>query len=144
MASADACHGHWLYSPSVAQVGNWNPWNTSGDIWLGLFVQLSLVFAWIIYEIWYATHRNTSVGQVQADAAGDSTATFLLLLVCAGLARLGALQWWFYYSTVRLCNRCLLIANSRYQQRCREALLFRQRICLSIFYRLFLRARRVL
>ncbi len=71
------------------------PWAASGDIWEGLFVQLVFVFAWIIYEIWYATHRNTSIGQLQADTAGDLTVAFLLLLAGAAWITIDALPWWF-------------------------------------------------
>ncbi|HYU11812.1 MAG TPA: hypothetical protein VEK82_04495 [Stellaceae bacterium] len=71
------------------------PWQAPGDIWIGLFVQLILVFLWMMYEIWYTTHRNTSVAQLQADAAGDITMALALVATGAGLVAEGSVPWWF-------------------------------------------------
>jgi hypothetical protein len=71
------------------------PWRAAGNIWIGLFIQLLLVFAWMLYEIWYTTHRNTSVTQLQADAAGDITVALALIAAGAGLVAEGGVPWWF-------------------------------------------------
>jgi hypothetical protein len=67
----------------------------NGNIWPGLFVQLLFVFFWIIYEIWYATHRNTSIAQLQADAVGDIVVVLLLVIICATVVSNSGPRWWF-------------------------------------------------
>ena len=41
------------------------------------------------------THRNTSVAQLQADAAGDITMALALVATAAGLVAEGNVPWWF-------------------------------------------------
>jgi hypothetical protein len=36
-------------------------WHTNTNIWAGISVQLMCLIAWLIYEIWYTTHRKAAV-----------------------------------------------------------------------------------
>jgi len=65
------------------------------DIWAGMFAQLFSTLIWVIYEIWYSTHRNTAVTQLQADAWGDFATTFALAFALGVLYDQSTIPYWF-------------------------------------------------
>ena len=67
------------------------------NIWPWVSLQLVLVLFWLIYEIWYTTHRNTSGGQLQADVAGDMLVAFAMIAYIGyNIGSSSPLSWWFF------------------------------------------------
>jgi hypothetical protein len=56
-------------------------WHTNTNIWAGISVQLMCLIAWLIYEIWYTTHRNAAVYDLQLDAAVDISVLIVIMLM---------------------------------------------------------------
>ena len=83
--------GYFFFPPLRAQVTL--QWQTTGDIWPGISVQLMCLIAWLIYEIWYTTHRNAAVYDLQLDAAVDLGVLIVLMLIVGGMINTGELRW---------------------------------------------------
>jgi hypothetical protein len=84
--------GYLFFPPLRAQVTL--PWQTTANIWSGISVQLICLIAWLIYEIWYTTHRNAAVYDLQLDAAVDLSVLIVMMLLVGGMINAGEL-WWF-------------------------------------------------
>jgi hypothetical protein len=90
--------GYVFFSPLRAQVTL--PWQTTSDIWAGIWVQLMCLIAWLIYEIWYTTHRNAAVYDLQLDAAVDLSVLIALMLMVGGMINARELPWFIVVPTV--------------------------------------------
>ena len=84
----------YAFFSSLRSPMSW-PWNAPTEVWLGITLQLALMIVWLGYEIWYTTHRNASVYDLQVDAAVDLGMTLALALVMGVAIHAGKLQWWF-------------------------------------------------
>lgn len=69
------------------------PWHTAANIWAGIAVQLMCLIVWLIYEIWYTTHRNAAVYDLQLDASIDIVILILTMLVVGGMIEAKNLLW---------------------------------------------------
>lgn len=90
--------GYLFFPPLQAKVTL--PWQTNSDIWAGISVQLMCLIAWLIYEIWYTTHRNAAVYDLQLDAAVDLGVLIVITLVVGGMISAGELRWFILVPTV--------------------------------------------
>jgi hypothetical protein len=99
--------GYFLF-PSLRVPVSW-PWHAAPELWAGITVQLVCTIVWILYEIWYTTHRNSSVKQLQTDVVGDLTTTLSLLLIFGASLNARTLQWWFL---VPLCGALIDLFQS--------------------------------
>jgi hypothetical protein len=90
--------GYLFFPPLRAQVTL--PWQTTGDIWAGISVQLMCLIAWLIYEIWYTTHRNAAVYDLQLDAAVDLSVLIVIMLMVGGMINAGELPWFILVPTI--------------------------------------------
>jgi hypothetical protein len=84
----------YVFFPSLRSPMSW-PWDAPPDIWLGICVQLIMMLVWLLYEIWYTTHRNAAVHDLQLDCAVDLVVALALMLVMGATIVAGKLQWWF-------------------------------------------------
>jgi hypothetical protein len=89
--------GYLFFPPLRARVTF--PWQTS-DIWAGISVQLTCLIAWLIYEIWYTTHRNAAVYDLQLDAAVDLGVLIVIMLLVGGMINAGELRWFILVPTI--------------------------------------------
>jgi hypothetical protein len=90
--------GYVFFSPLRAQVTL--PWQTTSDIWAGICVQLMCLIAWLIYEIWYTTHRNAAVYDLQLDAAVDLGILTVIMLMVGGMISAGELRWFILVPSI--------------------------------------------
>jgi hypothetical protein len=72
----------------------------TSDIWAGISLQLMCLIAWLIYEIWYTTHRNAAVYDLQLDAAVDLSVLIVLMLMVGGMINARELPWFIVVPTV--------------------------------------------
>ena len=82
------------FFPALRSSITW-PWLAPIEIWVGIVVQMALLIVWILYEIWYTAHRNTSVTQLQTDAFGDLAIAISLSFFLGASITGGTLHWWF-------------------------------------------------
>ncbi len=75
-------------------------WHTNTNIWAGISVQLMCLIAWLIYEIWYTTHRNAAVYDLQLDSAVDISVLVVIMLMVGGMINAGELRWFIVVPTV--------------------------------------------
>jgi len=87
-----------FFPPLRAQVTL--PWQTTADIWAGISVQLMCLIAWLIYEIWYTTHRNAAVYDLQLDAAVDLGVLIVIMLMVGGMIATRELRWFILVPTI--------------------------------------------
>jgi hypothetical protein len=90
--------GYLFFPPLRAQVTL--PWETTANIWAGISVQLMCLIAWLIYEIWYTTHRNAAVYDLQLDAAVDIAIMIVVMLIVGGMINAGKLRWFVLVPTI--------------------------------------------
>jgi hypothetical protein len=76
------------------------PWQTAANIWAGISVQLMCLIVWLIYEIWYTTHRNAAVYDLQLDSAVDIAVLMVIMLVVGGMINAGELRWFILVPTI--------------------------------------------
>ena len=76
------------------------PWQTAPGIWAGISVQLMCLIAWLIYEIWYTTHRNAAVYDLQLDSAVDIAILIVIMLMMGSMINAGELRWFFLVPTI--------------------------------------------
>jgi hypothetical protein len=76
------------------------PLQTTSNIWAGIAVQLMCLIVWLIYEIWYTTHRNAAVYDLQLDAAVDLSVLIVIVLVIGGMINAGELRWFIVVPTI--------------------------------------------
>jgi hypothetical protein len=76
------------------------PWHTAANIWAGISAQLMCLIVWLIYEIWYTTHRNAAVYDLQLDSAVDIAVLMLIMLVVGGMINAGELRWFILVPTI--------------------------------------------
>jgi hypothetical protein len=76
------------------------PWQTTANIWAGISVQLIFLIAWLIYEIWYTTHRNAAVYDLQLDAAVDIAVLIVVMLIVGGMISARELRWFILVPTI--------------------------------------------
>ena len=58
------------------------------------------LIAWLIYEIWYTTHRNAAVYDLQLDAAVDLSVLIVIMLMVGGMINAGELPWFILVPTI--------------------------------------------
>jgi hypothetical protein len=75
-------------------------WHTNTNIWAGISVQLMCLIAWLIYEIWYTTHRNAAVYDLQLDAAVDISVLIVIMLMVGGMINAGEMRWFIVVPTI--------------------------------------------
>jgi hypothetical protein len=75
-------------------------WQTNTNIWAGISVQLICLIAWLIYEIWYTTHRNAAVYDLQLDAAVDIGVLIIIMLMVGAMINAGELRWFVVVPTI--------------------------------------------
>jgi hypothetical protein len=63
-------------------------------------VQLTSLIVWLVYEIWYTTHRNAAVYDLQLDSAVDIGVLIVLMLVVGGMINAGELRWFILVPTI--------------------------------------------
>jgi hypothetical protein len=68
-------------------------WRADAGIWQGISVQLICLILWLVYEIWYTTHRNAAVYDLQLDAAVDLAVLIAIALLVGVLIEAGELRW---------------------------------------------------
>jgi hypothetical protein len=90
--------GYFFFAPLRAQVAL--PWETTANIWAGISVQLMCLIVWLIYEIWYTTHRNAAVYDLQLDAAVDIAILIVVMLIVGGMINAGELRWFILVPTI--------------------------------------------
>lgn len=90
--------GYLFFSPLRAQITL--PWQTTANIWAGISVQLMCLIAWLIYEIWYTTHRNAAVHDLQLDAAVDLGVLIVMMLMVGGMITAGEVRWFILVPTI--------------------------------------------
>jgi hypothetical protein len=76
------------------------PWHTGTEIWAGISVQLMCLIVWLIYEIWYTTHRNAAVYDLQLDSAVDIAVLILIMLMVGAMIHAGELKWFILVPTI--------------------------------------------
>jgi hypothetical protein len=89
--------GYLSFPPLQAQLTL--PLQTS-DIWAGISVQLTCLIVWLIYEIWYTTHRNAAVYDLQLDAAVDLAILIVIMLLVGGMIGAGELRLFVLVPTI--------------------------------------------
>src|SRR3974390_3399179 len=89
----------YLFFPSLRTEITF-PWHTAANIWAGISAQLMCLIVWLIYEIWYTTHRNAAVYDLQLDAAVDLGVLIVLMLIVGGMINTGELRWFILVATV--------------------------------------------
>jgi hypothetical protein len=90
--------GYLFFPPLQAQLTL--PLQATGDIWAGISVQLTCLIVWLIYEIWYSTHRNAAVYDLQLDAAVDLGVLIVIMLLVGGMISAGELRWFVLVPTI--------------------------------------------
>jgi hypothetical protein len=90
--------GYVFFPPLRAQLTL--PWQTTSDIWAGISVQLMCLIVWLIYEIWYTTHRNAAVYDLQLDAAFDLGVLIVIMLMVGGMIAARELRWFVLVPTI--------------------------------------------
>jgi hypothetical protein len=90
--------GYLYFPPLRAQLTL--PLQTTSNIWAGIAVQLMCLIVWLIYEIWYTTHRNAAVYDLQLDAAVDLSVLIVIMLVIGGMINAGELRWFILVPTI--------------------------------------------
>lgn len=90
--------GYLFFPPLRAHVSL--PWHTSSDVWAGISVQLMFLIVWLIYEIWYTTHRNAAVYDLQLDAAVDTGVLSAIMLMLGGMINAGEVRWFILVPTI--------------------------------------------
>jgi hypothetical protein len=75
-------------------------WQATSDIWAGISLQLVCLIIWLIYEIWYTTHRNAAVYDLQLDAAVDLGVLIVIMLMVGGMINAGELRWFILVPTI--------------------------------------------
>ncbi|HUO56042.1 MAG TPA: hypothetical protein VMU27_01220 [Candidatus Paceibacterota bacterium] len=92
MAIGNACSqllpAHW---PALTPLSIW-PWAC---------LELLLMIAWLLYEIWFSANRDTPGSELQLDAAIDMTIALGLCVYAANRWGAGvSIGWWFYLPSV--------------------------------------------
>jgi hypothetical protein len=90
--------GYLFFPPLHAQLTL--PLQTTSDIWAGISVQLTCLIVWLIYEIWYTTHRNAAVYDLQLDAAVDLGVLIVIILLVGGMISAEELRWFVLVPTI--------------------------------------------
>ena len=90
--------GYLFFAPLHARITF--PWQTTANIWAGISVQLMGLIAGLIYEIWYTTHRNAAVYDLQLDAAVDLGILIVIMLAVGGMIATGELRWFVLVPTI--------------------------------------------
>jgi len=70
-------------------------WPLPDNVYKGMFVQLAVILAWMIYEIWWTVYRNTAVWELQLDTFGDFVTTSFLIYIIGILSQQGAVPFWY-------------------------------------------------
>lgn len=84
--------GYWF--PQLRTAVTW-PWSAPAEIWGPLFLIFAITSVWLAFELYYATHRDTSVRQLQADDMISLFGALILTLVAGGLIRGNEIEWWY-------------------------------------------------
>jgi hypothetical protein len=90
--------GYFFFPPLRAQITL--PLETTSDIWAGISVQLMSLIVWLVYEIWYTTHRNSAVYDLQLDSAVDLGVLIVIMLSVGGMINAGELPWFVLVPTI--------------------------------------------
>jgi hypothetical protein len=76
------------------------PWQPNANIWAGIAAQLMCLIIWLIYEIWYSTHRHAAVYDLQLDAAVDIVVLIAIMLMVGGMINAGEVPLFIVVPTV--------------------------------------------
>jgi hypothetical protein len=90
--------GYFLFPPLRDRITL--PWQTNANIWMGISIQLICLIVWLIYEIWYTTHRHAAVYDLQLDAAVDIVVLIVIMLMVGGMINAGEARWFILVPTV--------------------------------------------
>lgn len=86
----------WLLFGALSDIVSL-PWNARPEVALGLLFELALTAGWVIFEIYYATSRETTVRQLQVDSVVSTGFALLFTFFGAMMIITQILPWWYLF-----------------------------------------------